>query len=96
MATYKFDGDKLKKGGQTLANVRGDKICRGSGSTTICNIRDDRICEGSGPSTAFNVRGDDIRKGSGGSRIATMRDVDKDIDGPGRTVKAALWLYIVR
>ena len=41
MARYKFDGTRLKSGGSTIANVRGDRICRGSGSTTICNIRDE-------------------------------------------------------
>ena len=43
-----------------------------------------------------NLKGDDIRKDRGSTRIARMRDVDGDIDGPGRLVKAALWLYFVR
>ena len=96
MSSYKFDGKKLKRGGTTVANVSGTRIRKGSGSSAICNIRDDNIRDGSGSSTKFNLRGDDIRSGSGSSKIATMKDVDKDIDGPGRVVKAALWLYFVR
>ncbi|MGD9548130.1 MAG: hypothetical protein AB7V45_11390 [Candidatus Krumholzibacteriia bacterium] len=96
MAQYKFDGTNLKRGGSTVANVRGDKICSGSGSSATCNIRGDKICSGSGSSVAFNVSGNDIRKGSGSSKIASMKDVDGAIDGPGHVVKAALWLFFVR
>ena len=96
MSRYKFDGRVLKHGGSTIANVRSDKVCGGSGSSAVCNIRGDKICEGSGSSAAFNVRGDKICQGSGSSRIATIDDVDDDIEGPGHIVKAALWLYFVR
>lgn len=96
MASHKFDGTKLKRGGTTVANVRGDAVCKGSGSTKTCNIRGDKICKGSGSTAEFNVRGDKICKGSGSSSLAKMRDVDKDIDGSGHVVKAALWLYFVR
>ena len=30
MASYKFDGSKLKMGSKVVANVRGDKIYEGS------------------------------------------------------------------
>ncbi len=96
MSQLKFDGVRLKDGGSTIANVRGDKICSGSGSSVACNVRGDKICEGSGSSTAFNVRGDNICEGSGSSRIATMKDVDKAISGPGHVIKAALWVWFVR
>ena len=96
MSAYKFDGRYLKRGGTIVANVQGDNVRKGNSSTTVANIRGDHIRKGSGSSTEFNLRGDDIRQGSGSSRIAQMRDVDKDIDGPGRVVKAALWLYFVR
>jgi hypothetical protein len=38
----------------------------------------------------------DIRQGSGSTRIATMKDVDSAIEGPGKITKAALWFYFVR
>ncbi len=96
MADYKFDGEKLKHRGTTVANVRGDNIRKGSGSTTVANVRGDDIRSGSGSTKLANLRGDDIRQGSGSSKIGTMRDVDNAIDGPGRVVKAALWLMFVR
>ncbi|MFT6067887.1 MAG: hypothetical protein ACJAT2_003642 [Bacteriovoracaceae bacterium] len=96
MGALKFDGSRLKEGSRTVANVRGEKICKSSGSATIFNIRGDKICEGSGSKTLFNVRGDKICEGSGSKKIATMKDVDKAISGPGKLIKAALWLCFVR
>ena len=49
-----------------------------------------------GGSILANVKGNDIRQGSGGSRIATMKDVDAAIDGPGGVTKAALWFMFIR
>lgn len=96
MSKLKFDGKYLKSGSNAIANVRGDKICKGTGSNTVCNIRGDKICDGSGSNTEFNVRGDKICLGSGSNSIAAMKEVDKEIDGAGHVVKAALWLYFVR
>ena len=96
MAAYTFDGRRLKKGARVIANVAGDRIREGTGSTVACNIHGERIRDGTGSRVMFNLRGDVIREGTGGRRIARMRDVDDDIDGPGRVVKAALWLYFVR
>ncbi len=96
MAKYKFDGTNLKDGGKTIANVKGNNIRKGTGSHVIGNIRGDHIRQGSGSSVIFNVRGDDIRQGSGSSKIATMKDVEKAIDGPGKIVKAALWVLCCR
>ena len=62
MSKLKFDGKCLKSGSSTIANVRGDKICHGSGT----------------------------------NGIASMKEVNNDIDGAGHVVKAALWLYFVR
>ena len=95
MAKYKFDGDKLKLGSKIIANVKGDKIRNGNTSSIIANIKGDKIRDKNGSSTMFNLRGNDIRKGNGSSRIATMREVDGAIDGPGGITKAALWLYLV-
>ena len=96
VAAYTFDGRRLKKGARVIANVAGDRIREGTGSTVACNIHGERIRDGTGSRVMFNLRGDVIREGTGGRRIARMRDVDDDIDGPGRVVKAALWLYFVR
>ena len=91
MAQYKFDGRYLKEGGKTIANVKGDKIRKGTSTNVIGNIKGDMIRKGSGTTPLFNLRGDNIRRGSGTTKLATMKDVDKAIDGPGKIVKAALW-----
>jgi len=96
MAQYKFDGKYLKRGGTTIANVNGKYIRKGSGGSTVANISGDKVRKGSGGTTLINVRGDDIRQGSGGTRIAKMRDVRKDIDGPGGVTLAALWYCFIR
>ena len=94
--SYKFDGKNLKYSSRTIANVRGNNICEGSGSRTIANIRNNNICQGSGSSTLANVRGRNICERSGSSKIATMDQVDKVIDGPGGVTKAALWYMFVK
>ncbi len=96
MSRYKFDGKYLKYGSKTIANVSGDNIRKGSGSITEANIRNDQIRKGSGSTVLANVRGRDIRQGSGSSKIGTMDDVDKAIEGPGGTTKAALWILYVK
>jgi len=96
MARYKFDGKNLKRGGSTIANVSGNNIRKGSGSSTVGNVRGNNIRKGSGSSTLANVRGDYVRQGSGSSTIAKMRDVRKEIDGPGEVTLAALWFFFVR
>lgn len=96
MAKYKFDGTKLKDGSKVVANVKGNDIREGTGSRVVANIRGDNIRSGSGSSVTFNVRSDDIRQGSGSSKIGSMKDVDKVIDGPGKIVKAALWVLFCR
>jgi len=96
MASYKFDGKTLKSGGKTIANVSGMNIRKGSGGSVVANISGDKVREGSGGSVLFNLRGTDIRKGSGGSKLATMKDVEKSIDGHGGITLAALWYCFVR
>ena len=96
MAKFKFDGQYLKDGSREVANVKGDHIRKDRGSTVVANLKDDHIRDGRGSTVMANLKGEDIRKVRGSPRIARMRDVDGDIDGPGRLVKAALWLYFVR
>ena len=96
MAQYKFDGKYLKRGGSTIANVSGNKIRKGSGGSTVANISGNKIRQGTGGSTLCNISGNNIRQGTGGSRIATMRDVRKQIDGPGGVTLAALWYCFIR
>jgi len=96
MAQYKFDGKYLKRGGSTIANVSGKYIRKGSGGSTVANISGNNVRQGSGGSTLINVSGDNIRQGSGGSTIAKMRDVRKEIDGPGGVTLAALWYCFIR
>ena len=96
MAKYKFDGKYLKRGGTTIANVNGKYIRKGSGGSTVANISGNYIRKGSGGLTVANVNGENIRQGSGGSTIAKMRDVRKEIDGPGGITLAALWFFFIR
>lgn len=96
MAKYKFDGKNLKEGSRTIANVQGDNIREGNGVKVIGNIKGDNIRQGNGVTVLFNVKGDNIRQGNGVTKLATMDDVDDDIDGPGKVVKAALWLLCCR
>lgn len=94
--SFKYDGKYLKNRGSTIANIRENKICKGTGSSVIANIKDDEVREGTGSKELINLRGTDIRSGNGSSRIGTMRDVDKAIDGPGGITKAALWFLFVK
>lgn len=96
MSKLKFDGTNLKDGSKVLANVKGHDIRKESGSTVIGNIKDKHIRQGSGSTVLFNLSGDDIRQGSGSTKIATMKDVDAAIEGPGKELKAALWLLCCR
>lgn len=96
MASYKFDGKVLKDGSKTIANVKDDAIREGIGSRVIANIKGDDIREGTGSKVLYNLKGDDIRQGTGSSKIATMKDVNRDIDGHGRLHIAALWLLFCR
>jgi predicted amino acid racemase len=96
MGKFKFDGKYLKEGGRTIANVSGDRIRKGTGSSTVCNISGNKIRMGTGSSVLCNVSGDDIREGSGSSRIARMRDIRDQIDGPGGITLVALWYCFLR
>ncbi len=96
MSHYTFDGTALKIGSRMIANIKGNEIREGNGSRVIGNVKGDDIRQGNGSTTLFNIRGDDIRQGNGSTRIATMRDVDAVISGPGKIIKAALWLLLCR
>lgn len=96
MSKMSFDGTRLKDGGKTIANVSGKQIREGTGGKVIANISGDSIREGSGGKVLFNISGDNIRQGSGGAKVATMKDVHNAIAGPGKNVKAALWLFYCR
>ena len=96
MAKCTFDGTNLKDGGKIIANVQGNNIREGSGSCVIGNIQGNNIRQGSGSLVMFNVKGDNICQGSGSSRIGTKKDVDNAISGPGKVIKAALWVLCCR
>ena len=100
-AKYKFDGTKLteKYKSTAIANVRGDKIYKGtSASSPIANVRGDKIHKGSssGAPPVANVRYDWLCSGSSSSRICKMKDIHNEIEGPGEAIKAALWWYFVK
>jgi len=99
MATYKFDGSKLKMGAKTIANVQNTKIYDGT-STAKClaNINGDKIYLGSSRAKCIaNIRGDKLYEGySTAKKICTLKDIKKLIDGPGGVTLAALWYVCVR
>lgn len=96
MATYTFDGTKLKKGSNIIANIRDNDIRKGDGSAVIGNMKGDDIRQGSGSTVIFNIKDDEIRQGTGSTKVASMKDVDNAIDGPGKNFRAALWLLCCR
>ena len=38
-----YKRDQIKDGGKTIANIRRDKLCAGTGTTTLCNVKDDKV-----------------------------------------------------
>lgn len=90
MTRFKFDGKCLYNGSSKVAEVRGDGIY--SGANKVGEVRRDHIYKGA--SQIGEVRGDNVY--SHGSRIGSLSDAKKDIDGPGGTVLAALWILFVR
>lgn len=91
--------EQLKDGSKTIANIRGDKLRKGSGSSTLCNVRDDKVRRGTGTSTLCNVKNGDIRDGTGTSRKAKVRDVKRMIKGSeslSDVFIAAIWQTFIR
>ena len=91
--------EQLKDGSKTIANIRGDKLRKGTGSSTLCNVRDDKVRRGTGTSTLCNVKNGDIRDGTGTSRKAKVRDVKKMIKGSeslSDVFIAAIWQTFIR
>ena len=70
-----YKRDQIKDGGKTIANIRRDKLCAGTGTTTLCNVKDDKVRKGTGTSTLCNVKNGDIRDGTGTSRKAKVKDI---------------------
>ncbi|MAU70340.1 MAG: hypothetical protein CMD40_04320 [Gammaproteobacteria bacterium] len=91
--------EQLKDGSKTIANIRGDKLRKGTGSSTLCNVRDDKVRRGTGTSTLCNVKNGDIRDGTGTSRKAKVRDVKRMIKGSeslSDVFIAAIWQTFIR
>ena len=51
-----YKRDQIKDGGKTIANIRRDKLCAGTGTTTLCNVKDDKVRKGTGTSTLCNEK----------------------------------------
>ena len=91
--------EQLKDGSKTIANIRGDKLRKGTGSSTLCNVRDDKVRRGTGSSTLCNVKNGDIREGTGSSRRAKVKDIKKMIKGSeslSDVFVAAIWQTFIR
>ena len=83
--------EQLKDGGKTIANIRGDKLRKGTGSSTLCNVRDDKVRRGTGSSTLCN--------GTGSSRKAKVKDIKRMIKGSeslSDVFVAAIWQTFIR
>ena len=94
-----YKRDQIKDGGKTIANIRRDKLCSGTGTTTLCNVKDDKVRKGTGTSTLCNVKNGDIRDGTGTSRKAKVKDIKKMIRGSDSlsdVFVAAVWQMFVR
>ena len=94
-----YSREQLKDGGKTIANIRGDKLRKGTGSSTLCNVRDDKVRRGTGSSTLCNVKNGDIREGTGSSRRAKVKDIKKMIKGSeslSDVFVAAIWQTFIR
>ena len=91
--------EQLKDGGKTIANIRGDKLSKGTGSSTLCNVKDDKVRRGTGSSTLCNVKNGDIRDGTGSSRKAKVKDIKRMIKGSeslSDVFVAAIWQTFIR
>ena len=91
--------EQLKDGSKTIANIRGDKLRKGTGTSTLCNVRDDKVRRCTGTSTLCNVKNGDIRDGTGTSRKAKVRDVRRMIKGSeslSDVFLAAIWQTFIR
>ena len=91
--------EQLKDRGKTIANIRGDKLRKGTGSSTLCNVRDDKVRRGTGSSTFCNVKNGDIRDGTGSSRKAKVKDIKRMIKGAeslSDVFVAAIWQTFIR
>jgi|TARA_B100001939_G_scaffold144148_1_gene124810 hypothetical protein len=91
--------DQLKDGSKTIANIKGDKLRKGTGSSTLCNVRDDKVRRGTGSSTLCNVKNGDIRDGTGSSRKAKVKDIKRMIKGSeslSDVFIAAIWQTFIR
>ena len=89
----------IKNGSKTIANIRRDRLCAGTGTTTLCNVRDDRVRKGTGSTTLCNVKNGDIRDGTGSSRKAQVEDIKKIIRGSDSLSDvfiAAVWQVFIR
>ncbi len=74
--------EQLKDGGKTIANIRGDKLRKGTGSSTLCNVKNGDIRDGTGSSRKAKVK--DIKKMIKGSE--SLSDV----------FVAAIWQTFIR
>tara|TARA_B100000965_G_C19032060_1_gene515774 strand:- start:56 stop:352 length:297 start_codon:yes stop_codon:yes gene_type:complete len=91
--------EQLKDGSKTIANIRGDKLRKGTGSSTLCNVRDDKVRRGTGSTTLCNVKNGDIRDGTGSSRKAKVKDIKRIIKGSeslSDVFVAAIWQMFIR
>ena len=94
-----YKNDRIRDSSKTIANIRGDRLRRDTGTTTLCNVRNDRVRKGTGTSTLCNVRNGDIRDGSGSSRKAKVKDIKKMIRGSDSlsdVFVAAIWQTFIR
>ena len=97
-AKFKLDRDNWseKNRSTTIATVRGDKIFAKTSYKITANVRSSKIYDGNSTAKLFaNVRSGYLCSENGSSKICKMKDIHKEIEGPGEEIKAALWWYFV-
>ena len=93
MQEYKFDGKQLRRRGSKVATVDG-KYVRDASGRRLGQIDGKYIRDNTGGKIA-EFDGQTI-KDRNGARTATIKDVEKEIDGLSGIAMVALWMLIVR
>ena len=94
-----YKRDRIVNKGKTLANIKRDRFCAGTGSISICNIKDERVREKTTSTVVCNVKNGDIREKTSSKRLVKVKDVRKEIknsESLSDTFVAAVWHYFLR
>lgn len=94
-----YKKDKLLVGSKVIANIRQNKVCKGSGSGVICNVKSGYVMAGSGSKVVCNIRRGDVREGVGSRRATVVESIRRAIKNSNELsdeLCAAAWFYFLR